>query len=56
MRALMKEIVNRLYTFHMLRDDFEFRASLDQWVAIAEKWGEPEMDQDFIGTLARRED
>lgn len=55
MRALMKEIVNRIYTFHMLHDDFEFRSSLDQWVAIAEKWDNPEMDQDFIGTLARRE-
>ena len=53
MRALIKQIVNRIYTFHMLRDDFEFRASLDQWVAIAEKWDEPEMDQDFIGTLAK---
>lgn len=55
MRALMKEIVNRLYTFNISIDDQEFRDSLDHWVAIAEKWDEPEMDQDFIGTLARRE-
>lgn len=53
MRDLLREIVNRIYTFHMLRDDFEFRASLDHWVAIAEKWGKPEIDQAFIGTLAR---
>ena len=53
MRALIKQIVNRIYTFHMLRDDFEFKASFDQWVAIAEKWDEPEMDQDFIARLAK---
>lgn len=53
MRALIKQIVNRIYTFHTLRDDFEFRANLDQWVAIAEKWDEPEIDQAFIATLAK---
>ncbi len=39
----------------MLRDDFEFRDSLDHWVAIAGKWDEPEINQAFIGTLARQE-
>lgn len=53
MRALIKQIVNRIYTFHMLGDDFEFRANLDQWVAIAEKWDEPEIDQAFVATLAK---
>lgn len=47
-RDLMREIVNRLYTFYMLSDDFEFRASLDQWVAIAEKWDDPELDGSFL--------
>lgn len=55
MRAFIKQIVNRIYTFHMLRDDFEFRESLDHWVAIAEKWDEPEIDQAFIATLAKSE-
>ncbi len=55
MRTLMKEIVNRLYSFHISIDDPEFRERVDRWVALAEKWDEPEKDQAFIDTLARRE-
>ncbi len=55
MRALMKEIVNRVYTFNISIDDLEFRERVDRWVALAEKWDEPEKDQAFIDTLARRE-
>lgn len=44
MRELMKEIVNRLYTFHMRIDDPEFHAWVDRWAAVAEKWDEPELD------------
>lgn len=43
MRALMKEIVNRLYTFQMRIDDPEFQAWVDRWAALAEKWDEPEL-------------
>ena len=55
MRALMKEIVSRLYTFHISIDDPDFQERVDRWVALAEKWDEPEKDQAFIDTLARRE-
>lgn len=44
MREMMKEIVNRLYTFHMRIDDPEFQAWIDRWAAAAAKWDEPELD------------
>jgi hypothetical protein len=44
MRDLIKDIVNRLYTFHMQVDDPEFQAWVDRWVAIAEKWDDPELE------------
>ena len=47
MRALMKEIVNRIYAFHMLIDEPEFQARIDRWAAIAGKWDDPELDQGF---------
>ena len=47
MRALMKEIVNRLYTFHMRIDDPEFQARIDRWATVAGKWDDPELDQGF---------
>ena len=56
MRKLMKEIVNRLYTFNISIDDQEFRDRVDRWVALVEKWDEPEKDQAFIDNLARRKD
>ena len=47
MRELMKEIVNRLYTFQMRIDDPEFQAWIERWAAVAAKWDEPEMDPGF---------
>lgn len=47
MRALMKEIVSRLYAFHVLIDDPEFQARIDRWIAVAGKWDDPELDQRF---------
>lgn len=41
MRELMKEIVNRLYTFHMRIGDPEYQAWVDRWAAVAAKWDEP---------------
>jgi hypothetical protein len=43
MRGLMKEIVDRLYTFHMRFDDPEFQARINRWEAVAAKWDEPEL-------------
>jgi hypothetical protein len=44
MRALMREIVDRLYTFHLRIDDPAFRAEIDRWVAMTAKWDAPKPD------------
>jgi hypothetical protein len=52
MRALMKEIVNRLYTFNISIDDHEFRDRVDRWARIADRWDEPDEDIAFFQRLA----
>jgi len=49
MRALMRQIVNRLYTFHLMADDPGLREMIDRWVATAGAWDEPEIDQGLLG-------
>jgi len=44
MRTLMREIVNRLYTFHLRIDDPAFRAEIDRWAAMTAKWDAPKPD------------
>ena len=52
MRSLMKEIVNRLYTFNISIDDPDFRNSVDRWARIAERWDKPDPDLEFFRKLA----
>ena len=52
MRALMKEIVNRLYTFNISIDEQEFRDSVDRWAKAANRWDEPELDKVFVQGLS----
>ena len=49
MRALMKEIVNRIYTFNLLIDDPEFQDRLDRWTRFANLWDEPMLDRSMLG-------
>lgn len=53
MRALMKEIVNRIYTFHISIDDPKFRERIDRWAVLADRWDEPDSDLEFFKILAR---
>lgn len=55
MRDLMREIVNRLYSFHISIDDPEFRERVDRWARIADRWGEPDEDIAFFRTLAEED-
>lgn len=48
MRDLMRQMVNRVYTFHLKCDDGEFRKLVDRWMTVAGKWDEPELDQTFL--------
>lgn len=53
MRALMRQVVNRLYTFHLKTDDPAFRAYVERWTQVAEKWDEPELDFGFAPSVDR---
>jgi hypothetical protein len=44
MRDLMRQIVNRLYTFHLNSDDPALRSEIDRWMTVAGKWDDPELD------------
>ena len=48
MRSLMRQIVDRLYTFHLKADDPGFRDYLDRWLAVADRWDEPQVDENMI--------
>jgi len=50
-RSLMRQIVDRLYTFHLKADDAGFRDRLDRWLAVAERWDEPKLDEAFLATI-----
>lgn len=55
MRALMREIVNRLYTFNVSIDDLEFRDRVDRWARLADRWDEPDDDIEFFRKFAEDE-
>ena len=48
----MREVVNRLYTFHMRRDDPAFRDHLDRWMTASIKWDNPVLDTAFLEAVA----
>ncbi|MCC6006254.1 MAG: hypothetical protein JJU40_01090 [Rhodobacteraceae bacterium] len=48
MRALMQEIVNRLYTFHLEANDPKLQATIERWMGVAMNWDEPEIDARMI--------
>ena len=52
MAALMREVINRLYTFHVQRDDLSFRDHLDRWMTASNKWDNPVLDAAFLDALA----
>ncbi len=52
MATLMREVVNRLYTFHMRRDDPSFRDHLDRWMTASNKWDNPVLDTAFLEAVA----
>lgn len=52
MADLMREVVDRLFTFHMRRDDPSFRDHLDRWMAASNKWDNPALDKAFLDAVA----
>ena len=53
MRDLMRQIVNRLYTFQLKTDDPYFQKLIDRWSPAAQKWDDPELDKGFLKTIER---
>jgi len=53
MRDLMRQVVNRLYTFQLKTDDPYFQKLIDRWASVAEKWDNTEFDEFFMQTIAR---
>lgn len=49
MRDLMRQVVNRLYTFQVRFGDPDFRRTVDRWLQVAAKWDEPELDRGLAG-------
>jgi len=43
MKALMKEVVNYLYTFLLHIDDPGLQAWMVRWATVSDKWDEPEL-------------
>ena len=54
MRDLMRDIVNRLYTFHLCADEPGLQAEIEKWMAVAGNWDEPEIDQRMIARRGTR--
>lgn len=54
MRDLMRQIVDRLYTFHMNCDDPEFRDNLDRWLAASGRWDDPKLDEVLLSAISSR--
>jgi len=53
MRALMRDIVNRLYTFHLHADEPKLQATIERWMSLADKWDAPEIDPKMISSSAK---
>ncbi|WP_245595000.1 hypothetical protein [Gemmobacter nectariphilus] len=49
MRDLMRQVVNRLYTFQLRLVEPEFQAFVDHWLGATRKWDDPKHDDALYG-------
>ena len=49
MRDLMRQVVNRLYTFQLRLGEPEFQAFVDRWLVAARKWDDLKHDEGLHG-------
>ena len=55
MRDLMRQIVDRLYTFQVMGGDSDFQEIMARWIPAALGWDDPQLDEEFMrGIEARR--
>ena len=50
MRDLMRQVVNRLYTFHLRIEEPEFQAFVDRWLVPTGKWDKLVLEQGLGST------
>ncbi len=53
MRSLMRDVVNRLYTFQLHAGNPALQAELEKWMSVAGKWDQPEIDLRMIAASDR---
>lgn len=49
MRALMRDVVNRLYTFQLHAGNPTLQATIEKWMSVAGNWDEPQIDDHMLG-------
>jgi hypothetical protein len=49
MRALTRDVVNRLYTFQLHAGNPTLQAKIGKWMSVAGKWDEPQIDDRMLG-------
>lgn len=52
MGRLMRQVVNRLYTFQAKADDLHFVTMMDRALAEAWRWDEPELDEIILSAIS----
>ena len=51
MRDLMRQVVDRVYTFEVRAKDPGFLERIERWAQMASGWDEPKLDQSFMPAL-----
>ena len=49
MQALMRDVVNRLYTFQLHAGNPAMQDEIEKWLSVAGKWDEPQIDNRMLG-------
>jgi hypothetical protein len=53
MGRLMKQVVNRLYTWFIKTEDLGFHTRLGRWLQATELWDAPELDEVLMRMIAQ---
>ena len=48
MRDLMRQVVNRLYTFQLRAEEPGFLERASRWMDVANRWDDPKLDDAFL--------
>ena len=51
MRELMRQVVDRLYTFHALAEDPRLLRLMERWSSVTRHWDEPKLDRVLVAAV-----